>query len=56
MGIDKADNGENPEKINDSYILTEEQVKLMIERKADFLAGKTTSREWNEIKKQYEIK
>ena len=39
---------------SDDYILTDEQVKEMVNRKADFLAGKTTSRSWNEIKKRYE--
>jgi len=39
---------------SDDYILTDDQVKEMVRRKADFLAGKTTSRSWNEIKKRYE--
>jgi hypothetical protein len=39
---------------SDDYILTDEQVKKMVERKAGFLAGKTTSRSWNEIKQRYE--
>ena len=39
---------------SDDYILTDEQVKKMVERKADFLAGKTTSRPWTEIKQRYE--
>ncbi len=39
---------------SDDYILTDEQVKKMVERKADFLAGKTTSRSWSEIKQKYE--
>ena len=39
---------------SDNYILTDEEVKKMLDRKAQFLAGKTTSRSWNEIKKRYE--
>jgi len=39
---------------SDDYILTDDQVKEMIRRKTDFLAGKTTSRSWNEIKTRYE--
>ncbi|MCR8560607.1 addiction module protein [Mucilaginibacter sp. BJC16-A38] len=39
---------------SDDYILTDDQVKEMVRRKADFLAGKTTSRPWNEIKTRYE--
>ena len=39
---------------SDDYILTDDQVKEMVRRKADFLAGKTTSRPWEEIKKRYE--
>ena len=39
---------------SDDYVLTDEQVKEMLKRKADFLAGKTTSRPWSEIKKKYE--
>jgi hypothetical protein len=38
----------------DDCVLTDEQVKQMIERKANFLAGKTTSRSWNEIKRGYQ--
>jgi hypothetical protein len=39
---------------SDDYILSDEQIKEMLTRKADFLAGKTTARPWNEIKKRYE--
>jgi hypothetical protein len=39
---------------SDDYVLTDEQVKQMAERKANFLAGKTTSRSWNEIKQRYQ--
>jgi hypothetical protein len=39
---------------SDDYVLTDEQVKEMVKRKTDFLAGKTTSRSWSEIKKKYE--
>ena len=39
---------------SDDYILSDEQVQKMIERKANFLAGKTTSRPWSEIKQKYE--
>jgi len=38
----------------DDYVLTDEQVQEMINRKADFLNGKTTGRPWSEIKKRYE--
>ena len=36
------------------YTLTDQEVQEMLKRKADFLAGKTTSRPWSEIKKKYE--
>ncbi len=39
---------------NDDYVLTEEQIEIMVQRKRDFLAGKTTSRPWSEIKQRYE--
>jgi hypothetical protein len=39
---------------SDDYVLTDEQVQEMLNRKADFLAGKTTSRPWSEIKRKYE--
>jgi hypothetical protein len=39
---------------SDDYVLTDDEVKEMINRKTDFLAGKTTSRPWNEIKQKYE--
>ena len=39
---------------SDDYILSDEEIQEMLKRKADFLAGKTTSRPWNEIKKRYE--
>lgn len=39
---------------SDDYILSDEQVQEMVKRKADFLAGKTTSRPWDDIKKKYE--
>jgi hypothetical protein len=38
----------------DSDVLTDEQIKELANRKADFLSGKTTSRSWDEIKKRYE--
>jgi hypothetical protein len=38
---------------NDEYALTEEQIQIMVQRKHDFLAGKTTARPWNEIKQRY---
>ena len=39
---------------SDDYILTDEQLQKMVARKADFLAGKITSRPWDEIKKRFE--
>ena len=39
---------------SDDYILSDEEIKKMVMRKADFLAGKTTSRPWSEIKQKYE--
>jgi hypothetical protein len=39
---------------SDDYILTDSEVQEMIRRKGDFLAGKTNSRPWSEIKKRYE--
>jgi len=39
---------------SDNYILTDDQIKKLVDRKADLLAGKTTSRPWNEIKQRYE--
>lgn len=38
----------------DDYVLSDDQIKEMIKRKEDFLAGKTTSRSWSEIKQRYE--
>jgi hypothetical protein len=52
----KADNHYQPNKAKDNYILSDEQVKVLVKRKADFLAGKTTSRTWSEVKKRYELK
>ena len=37
---------------SDDYVLSDEQVKEMVNRKADFLAGKTTSRSWNWYEEQ----
>ena len=39
---------------SDDYTLTDDQIKKMVDRKAALLAGKTTSRPWNEIKQRYE--
>jgi hypothetical protein len=39
---------------NDDYTLTEEQVELMVQRKNNFMEGKTTARPWSEIKQRYE--
>jgi hypothetical protein len=39
---------------SDDYALTDEEVKELVNRKADFLAGKTTSRPWSQIKQKYE--
>ena len=39
---------------SDDLVLTDEYVKEMVKRKADFLAGKTTSRPWSEVKQRYE--
>ena len=39
---------------NNDYILTDSEVQEMLKRKADFLAGKTLSRSWIAIKKNYE--
>jgi len=39
---------------SDNYTLTDDQIKKLVDRKADLLAGKTTSRPWNEIKQRYE--
>jgi hypothetical protein len=39
---------------NDDYVLSDTQIQEMIKRKTDFLAGTTTSRPWDEIKKRYE--
>jgi hypothetical protein len=38
---------------NDDYTLTDAEIQEMLKRKADFLDGKTTSRPWSEIKKDY---
>jgi len=39
---------------DDDYQLTDDQEKEMVKRKEDFLAGKTTSRPWSEIRRKYE--
>ena len=41
---------------SDDYVLSDDQIQEMVKRKADFLAGKTTSRSWNKIKQRYELK
>ena len=38
----------------DTYGLSDAQIRELVKRKADFIAGKTTSRPWDEIKKKYE--
>ena len=35
------------------YLLTDTEIKEMVKRKEDHLAGKITARPWNEIKKRY---
>ncbi len=39
---------------SDSYLLNDAEIKELVQRKSDFLAGKTTSRPWSEIKQRYE--
>jgi len=39
---------------NDDQSLTDDEVKLMVQRKEDHLSGKISARPWNEIKKRYE--
>lgn len=39
---------------SDDHTLSDEQVQEMLKRKADFLAGKTTARSWDDIKRKYE--
>ncbi len=39
---------------SDSYLLSDAEIKELVKRKSDFLAGKTTSRPWSEIKQRYE--
>jgi len=34
------------------YILTEDEITKLVDRKIDFLAGKTTARPWSEIKQR----
>lgn len=36
------------------YTISDEDLQMLVKRKNDFLAGKTTSRPWSEIKKNYE--
>jgi hypothetical protein len=43
-----------PSHSNQEYDLPEDALKKIIQRKADFLAGKTAARPWNEIKRSYE--
>lgn len=38
----------------DDFVLNNNDVKKLLERKSDFLSGKTKSRPWREIKKRYE--
>ena len=49
-------NAEKALKKPGEYLLTTIEIKEMEQRKVDFLTGKTTSRRWNEIKKDYEGK
>jgi hypothetical protein len=39
---------------SDDYVLNDDEVQEMLKRKADFQAGKTTSRPWSQIKQKYE--
>jgi hypothetical protein len=39
---------------SDDYILNDTEIAEMLQRKEDYIAGKTTSKPWNEIKKRYE--
>jgi len=39
---------------SDDYILNDAEIAEMLQRKKDYIAGKTTSKPWNEIKKRYE--
>lgn len=40
---------------NDNYSLTDDEVKILVQRKNAFLDGKTTSRPWAEIKQRYSV-
>jgi len=39
---------------SDDYVLNDAEMKEMLKRKEDYLAGNTTSKPWSEIKKRYE--
>jgi hypothetical protein len=39
---------------SEDYVLNDDEVQEMLRRKADFLAGRTTSGPWNQIKQKYE--
>jgi hypothetical protein len=45
---------QSPSQSNQEYDLPEDALKKMIQRKTDFLTGKTTARPWSEIKRRYE--
>jgi hypothetical protein len=38
---------------NNDYVIPDKELNKMTERRNDFLTGKTTSRPWSEIRKQY---
>jgi len=53
MDTSKMNKNDHYERNQFDHVLSDEQIKMLVERKADFLAGRTTSIPWNEIKKKY---
>jgi hypothetical protein len=39
---------------SDDYILNDDDIKEMLKRKDDYLAGNTTAKPWSDIKKRFE--
>jgi C-terminal processing protease CtpA/Prc len=39
---------------SDDYVLNDAEIREMLQRKDDYITGKTTSKLWSEIKKRYE--
>jgi len=46
----------NPNSNNEDHDFSPEEIESLVKTKQDFLDGKTTARDWEEIKKELEQK